>query len=234
MRQLYNFEKDREKVKKLVKSNNFNHLILFLILFDCIILGLMTSGFIQFTIGFELFLVDRLIVALFISEMLMKIYAYRGKFFNSGWNILDLIVVVISIIPATSYFVILRSLRLLRLVKYIDKDIKITQFLNALASTLPTLATALVSFAFLLYVFGILAVSLFGDIFIEFSNLGSSISTLLQMILLDGIGTGVVKDIMYVHPFAWLFFLIFSLIAYLIAVTFVIMSAKIVFNKKAE
>lgn len=229
---LYDFDKDREKVKKLVKSDNFNHLIMFLILFDCVILGFMTSGFIQVTLGFELFLLDRLIVALFISEMLMKIYAYKGKFFQNGWNVLDLMVVIVSIIPATSYFVILRSLRLLRLVKYIDKDIKITQFLNALASTIPTLATALVSFVFLLYVFGIIAVSLFGDMFIEFSSLGISMLTLLETVSLDGIGTNVVKSVMYVHPFAWLFFYIFILITYLIGITFIILSAKSILNKK--
>lgn len=229
---LCDLEKDREKVEKLVKSDNFNHLIMFLILFDSIILGFMTSGFIQVTLGFELFLLDRLIVALFISEMLMKIYAYKGKFFQDGWNILDLIVVIISIIPATSFFVILRSLRLLRLVKYIDKDLKITQFLNALASTIPTLATAMVSFAFVLYVFGIIAVSLFGDIFVEFSSLGSAMMTLLEMISLDGVGTEVVKSVMYTNHFSWIFFYVFGLICYLIAITFVVLSAKTVLNKK--
>ncbi|MDR1693855.1 MAG: ion transporter [Lactobacillaceae bacterium] len=230
MSRLYDFEKDREKVKKLVKSDNFSHLILFLILFDSIILGFMTSGFVRVTLGFELFLLDRLIVALFISEMLMKIYAFRGKFFKKGFNILDLIVVVISIIPATSYFVILRSLRLLRLIKYIDKDIKITQFFDSLISTIPTLMTALVSYGFILYIFGIMSVGFFGE-YVEFSSLGSSVFTLIEVLMLDGVSTNIIKSIMFMHGWAWIFFLLYMMISYLIAVTFVIISVKVILKK---
>lgn len=222
------FEKDREKVKKLVKSDNFNNLIMFLILFDSFILGLMTSDFFRASMGLELFLVDRLIVALFISEMMMKIYAFRGKFFKRGFNILDLSVVVISIIPATSFFVILRSLRLLRLVKYLDHNLKITTFMNALVSTLPMLSTALVSFAFLLYIFAIMSTGMFGDMFVEFSSLGTSIFTLLQMVVFDGAAPHVIKAVMIVSPWAWVFFLTYILIAYLIMITYVILSIKII------
>lgn len=229
---LRRLDKDREKAKKLVTSSNFNHLILFLILFDSVILGFMYSSFVVESIGFELFILDRLIVALFISEMMIKLYAYQGKFFKSGWNLLDLTVVALSIVPATSYFVILRSLRLLRLVKYIDKDLKISAFMDTLISAIPLLATALISFGFLVYIFGIMAVGFFGDVFVEFSSVGASVFTLLQMIMLDGVGTSVVKSIMYVSPFAWIFFAVFMLLSYIIATTFVVMYVKQAVAKK--
>lgn len=84
------WEKDKRKVKKLVEGKNFDWLIMSLILMDAVILGLMTASFMTDSLRADLFVLDRLFMAIFIIEMIMKIYAYGKKFFKSGWNVFEI------------------------------------------------------------------------------------------------------------------------------------------------
>ena len=70
------WEKDKRKVKKLVEGNNFDYFILSLICIDAVALGFMTSDITNVFFDNVLFILDRLCMAIFIMEMLMKLYAY--------------------------------------------------------------------------------------------------------------------------------------------------------------
>lgn len=83
-------ETDRRRVKKLVEGKNFDFLIMSLICMDAVILGLMTSDAMNRFFEGGLFILDRLFMAIFIIEMIMKIFAFGKKFFKSGWNVFDL------------------------------------------------------------------------------------------------------------------------------------------------
>lgn len=220
------FEKERAKALSLVNSKNFSSLIIFLIFFDSILLGFMTSAKVMMSLGFELFFLDRLIVALFICEMMIKIYAYGGDFFKKGWNWLDLSVVVVSIVPATSFFVILRSFRLLRLLKYVDKELRVVHFLQVLMAIVPTFLTAIAIYFVVLYVFSVMAVGLFGDLFVEFSSLKESLFALIQVISFDSFSVDIIQSAMIVYPRAWIFFFTFILFSYLIIATFLVSSIR--------
>ena len=115
------WEKDKRKVKKLVEGNNFDYFILSLICIDAVALGFMTSDITNVFFDNVLFILDRLCMAIFIMEMLMKLYAYGKGFFKSGWNVFDLIVVAVSSVPFASYFIVLRTFRLFRSLKYVNK-----------------------------------------------------------------------------------------------------------------
>lgn len=66
-------ETDRRRVKKLVEGKNFDFLIMSLICMDAVILGLMTSDAMNRFFEGGLFILDRLFMAIFIIEMIMKI-----------------------------------------------------------------------------------------------------------------------------------------------------------------
>ena len=68
-------ETDRRRVKKLVEGKNFDFLIMSLICMDAVILGLMTSDAMNRFFEGGLFILDRLFMAIFIIEMIMKIFA---------------------------------------------------------------------------------------------------------------------------------------------------------------
>ncbi|MDD4555880.1 MAG: ion transporter [Alphaproteobacteria bacterium] len=224
-------EKERAKAQSLVQSKNFSSLIMFLIFWDAILLGFMTSAKVMMSLGWELFFLDRLIVALFICEMMIKIYAYGGEFFKKGWNLLDLFVVTLSIIPATSFFVILRSFRLLRLLKYVDKDLRVANFIQNLMSIVPIFLTSLVIYFVVLYVFSVMSVGLFGDIFIAFGDLNHAVFSLVQVMSFDSLSVEIIQSVMIIYPKAWIFFFSFILFSYLIITTFVVSAIKEVIKK---
>lgn len=213
-------ETDRRKVKKLVEGKNFDFLIMSLICMDAVILGLMTSDYMNRFFEGGLFVLDRLFMAIFIIEMFMKIFAFRKKFFKSGWNVFDFTIIAISSVPFASYFIILRTFRLFRLLRYINKFSRLKQVINTFISLLPNFMAMLLVFGVFIYVFAIIAVSLFGDVFVEFSDLGLSLFALLQVVTLDGWASNIARPVMAVFPHAWIFFVSFVFTSFLILISF--------------
>ena len=123
-------ETDRRRVKKLVEGKNFDFLIMSLICMDAVILGLMTSDAMNRFFEGGLFILDRLFMAIFIIEMIMKIFAFGKKFFKSGWNVFDFAVIAISSVPFASWFIIFRTFRLFRLLRYVNKFTRLKQMIN--------------------------------------------------------------------------------------------------------
>ena len=48
--------------------------------------------------------IDRIIIAIFVIEILARFIVQRGAFFRDGWNIFDVFVVGVALAPATSGF----------------------------------------------------------------------------------------------------------------------------------
>ena len=194
-------ETDRRRVKKLVEGKNFDFLIMSLICMDAVILGLMTSDAMNRFFEGGLFILDRLFMAIFIIEMIMKIFAFGKKFFKSGWNVFDFAVIAISSVPFASWFIIFRTFRLFRLLRYVNKFTRLKQMINTFLALLPNFMAMLLVMAVFFYVFAIMAVCLFGDVFIEFSDLGSSLFALLQVVTLDGWASNIARPVMAVSAF---------------------------------
>ena len=213
-------ETDRRRVKKLVEGKNFDFLIMSLICMDAVILGLMPADPMNRFFEGGLFILDRLFMAIFIIEMIMKIFAFGKKFFKSGWNVFDFAVIAISSVPFASWFIIFRTFRLFRLLRYVNKFTRLKQMINTFLALLPNFMAMLLVMAVFFYVFAIMAVCLFGDVFIEFSDLGSSLFALLQVITLDGWASNIARPVMAVFPHSWLFFVSFVFISFLITVSF--------------
>ena len=159
-------------------------------------------------------------MAIFIIEMIMKIFAFGKKFFKSGWNVFDFAVIAISSVPFASWFIIFRTFRLFRLLRYVNKFTRLKQMINTFLALLPNFMAMLLVMAVFFYVFAIMAVCLFGDVFIEFSDLGSSLFALLQVVTLDGWASNIARPVMAVFPHSWLFFVSFVFISFLITVSF--------------
>ena len=213
-------ETDRRRVKKLVEGKNFDFLIMSLICMDAVILGLMTSDAMNRFFEGGLFILDRLFMAIFIIEMIMKIFAFGKKFFKSGWNVFDFAVIAISSVPFASWFIIFRTFRLFRLLRYVNKFTRLKQMINTFLALLPNFMAMLLVMAVFFYVFAIMAVCLFGDVFIEFYDMGSWRFALLRVIKLDGWASNIARPVMAVFPHSWLFFVSFVFISFLITVSF--------------
>ena len=76
-----NILNERKKAQTVVEDKNFDYLIMFLICMDAVALGLLTIDLNIPSLTVVLFFLDRLCMAIFIAEMLIKIYAYGSNFF---------------------------------------------------------------------------------------------------------------------------------------------------------
>lgn len=215
------YKDDQRRLAKLVTGFNFDIFIMSIILLDAVIIGFLASGTVGFYFFNGLFLLDRLFMGIFIVEMFLKIYALKKNFFTSGWNVFDLVIVAVSSIPAASTFIVLRTFRLFRLLKYIHRFSKMHGIVEVFIALLPTFAAFLGIFAIFFYVFAIIAMSLYGDVFGSFANLGSSMFTLLQVFTLDDWASAIARPVMLVFPHAWLFFGTVVIFSFLLVVSFV-------------
>ena len=134
-------------------------------------------------------------IAIFIVEILLKLYAYGKDFFKDGWNIFDVIIVVVSILPMITFLSSMRSLRIFRMFRAF-RALRIMQRLNklrvivqALLSALPSVAWVVVLLLIIYYVFAVIGTNLFAELSPEyFGTLGRSAYSLFQITMADDIG----------------------------------------------
>lgn len=216
-----NIAQNRKRVQNFLESPNFEPFIMSLICLDAIVLGLMTSDYYNQFFGGVLFFLDRLCMAIFIVEMVLKIYVYGANFFKSRWNTFDFSVIALSSFSFAGYLIILRTFRLFRMVKYINRFSKLKRVINIFSALMPNFVAVILVFGVILYVFAIMGVSLFGGVFVEFSTLGASLFALLQVFSLDGWATDIARPVMSIYPYAWAFFVGFLMLTFLLMLSFV-------------
>ena len=102
----------RRKLQHWLELPVVRNTILGIIIFNAVTLGMGTSERISAHIGGFLNVIDDVVLAIFVVEILLKFYAYRLAFFKSAWNIFDLAIpfLVILAVQAVvlgifSYFV---------------------------------------------------------------------------------------------------------------------------------
>jgi len=200
-------------LRKVIEDPRTERFIAALIVINAVTLGLETSESIMARFGPLLTVLDRLIIGIFVVEILSRFLVQRGAFFRDGWNIFDVVVVGISLAPATEKFSVLRALRVLRLLRLITAVPSLQRVVGGLITALPGMGSILLLIGLVFYVSAVMAVNLYGREFPEqFGTLGSSLYTLFTIMTLEGWTNDVVNPIMEKHPYAWLFFIPFIVI----------------------
>lgn len=211
------------EIEKFVSSAKFQNFILVLIIINGITMGIETSKNLpNFIINF-LHLFDKIVIGIFTVEILLRIYVHRLSFFKDSWSLFDFFIVVISLIPANENFAILRILRVLRLLRLITIIPQMRKIVSALISVIPGMLSISALMGLIFYIFSIMATNLYGDKFPQwFGSLGDSFYTLFQIMTLESWSMGIVRPVMEVFPYAWLFFIPFIFIATFIMINLVV------------
>lgn len=203
----------REQVGAWIESNWVQGLIVGLIVLNAVILGLETSHWAMERLGRLPSLLDRGILAVFVVEIGLKLYARRLGFFREPWNLFDFVVVGIALIPASGPLAVLRTLRVLRVLRLISMVPRLRFVVEALLRSVPGISSVGLLMLVLFYVFGVMATGLFGSKFPEwFGTIGDSVYTLFQIMTLESWSMGIVRPVMAEYPYAWLFFIPFILV----------------------
>jgi len=202
----------RDKIKALVTSRRWETCIIAIIVLNAVTLGLETSPALMREIGSLLLLIDRTILGIFVVELALRLYAHGPKFFRDPWSLFDFAIVAISLMPASGNLSVLRSLRILRALRLISVVPSLRRVIGGLIAALPGMGSIVVLMALVFYVFAVMATKLFGAAFPEwFGTLGASLYTLFQIMTLESWSMGIVRPVMEVYPYSWLFFVPFIL-----------------------
>ena len=202
----------RERAAALVESKLFERFIITVIVVNAIGLGIETSPWAMSHIGGIVHLLDTIALGIFVVELGIKFFAYRLAFFKNGWNIFDLIIVSVALVPASQQFSVLRALRILRALRLISVVPSMRRVIMGLFQAIPSIGTVIVMLLLLFYISGVMATKLFGESFPEwFGNLGASLYSLFQIMTLESWSMGIVRPVMEVYPYAWVFFVPFIL-----------------------
>jgi len=200
-------------LRRIVQDPRTERFIMGLILLNAITLGLETSTTVMANFGALLTVIDRIVIAVFVIEILARLAVQRGAFFKDGWNWFDVTVVGIALAPATAAFSVLRALRVLRLLPLITAVPALQRVVGGLIGALPGMGSILLLIALVFYVSAVMAVNLYGQQFPDlFGTLGRSLFTLFTIMTLEGWTNDVVNPVMEKHPYALLFFIPFIII----------------------
>ncbi|MFM1814394.1 MAG: hypothetical protein RLZ98_1089 [Pseudomonadota bacterium] len=207
----------REQAREIVESNRFLKAITALILINAVTLGLETDKSVMASYGPLLYSIDFLILALFTVELALKLYAYRSRFFSSGWNIFDFVIVTAAWLPQTGPLSVLRAFRIFRVLRLISVVPQLRRVISAIGHAIPGMLSVIGVLCLVFYVSAVLTTKLFGqhpDPRMQewFGSIPASAYTLFQVMTLESWSMGIVRPTMELFPYAWLFFVPFIIV----------------------
>ena len=201
-----------DRLRQIVTSPRTERFILALIILNAITLGLETSAWVMDRIGPMLLVLDKVVLAIFVIEVVARIAVHRLAFFKDPWSLFDFAVVAIALVPAAGPFSVLRALRILRVLRMITIVPSLKRVVGALISALPGMGSIVLLMGLIFYVASVMATKLFGADFPQwFGSIPASAYSLFQIMTLESWSMGIVRPVMEVHPYAWMFFVPFIL-----------------------
>lgn len=216
----------KEKLKHFIEHKQTSNFILFIIIFNSILLGFMTDNSIMAKYGTILHEACNICVYIFTIELFIKLYVYGKSFFKDGWNNFDFFIVAISWVPtggAFSSFRVFRILRALRALRLVTQLEKLRIIVQAIIASIPNVGWASVLLLVIFYIFSIMGTTLFAADFPDwFGSIGKSMYTLFQVMTLESWSMGIARPVMEQHSYAWCYFVPFILISSFIVMNVIV------------
>ena len=197
-------------LRQVVESRWFHNFVITVILINGAVLGIETAEGLSVTAMNALKWIDQLCLAIFVVELSMKLLVYRLSFFKQGWNVFDFLIVAVSLVPATGQLSILRAFRVLRVLRLVTTVDSIRRVVAGMLIAIPGVGSVGALLVIFFYIGAVISTTLFGQAFPDwFGNLGRSMYTLFQIMTLESWSMGIVRPVMDMYPYAWIFFIPF-------------------------
>lgn len=205
----------RGLARRFVEHPRVQGVIIALILINAVLLGLETwPAAMAASFGPAIVALDRAILAVFVVEIALRLFAHRAAFWRDPWSLFDFAVVAIALVPASGQFAVLRALRVLRVLRLLTMVPSMRRVVGALLAAIPGLGSIALVLLILYYVFEVIATNLFAATHPEwFGDIGRSLYTLFQIMTLESWSMGIARPVMEQFPYAWAFFIPFILVA---------------------
>lgn len=205
------------RLARLVDSSRFNLTIAAVIVANAVVLGLETYPEVMASHGGTLVLLNELFFVVFLVELVLRFASYGRRpqdFFRSGWNVFDLVVIGAVLIPGVrEQATLLRLLRLARIVRLVRFLPDARMLVLTVVKSIPSVFSMVVLTVLLVFVYGMVGWSLFGEALPEsWGTIGRSMLTLFVLLTLENFPT-YLAEAEPVSRFAIPFFLSYVLVA---------------------
>ena len=202
---------------RIVQSNWFTYLVFAVIVANAAVIGAETYESFERDNRNLLGALNDACLAFFVLELALRFVAFGRRpqeFFKSGWNIFDFVIIGASFIPGLGQSTTaLRLIRLLRVVRLVSLLTGLRILLVAVGRSIPPVASVAALAVLIVYVYGILGWLLFhNEIPDRWGDIGTAMLNLFVMLSLENLPQNLEAG-MKVHPWSWIYFVSFALMA---------------------
>ena len=218
-----------------IRNNKFfETFIIVVIMTSALIVGIKTYEVPNWALT-AVYWLDIFITLIFIIEISIRFAAEERKldFFKSGWNIFDVLIVTVSLIPIdnTDMALVARLVRVFRVLRMVSIIPELRTLLNSLLIALPRLGYVMALMFIIFYIYAAAGSLMFNEInqFL-WGDIAVAMLTLFRVMTFED-WTDVMYEVMAVHGWAWIYFVSFI---FLTAFAFLNMVIGIVVNVLEE
>ncbi len=211
-----------ERCRSVAESPFFQRAILVTIAINAVLMGVETSPEVMRFLGSFLVILNRLIQAIFVFEVGVRMIATwpkLGSFFKDGWNLFDFSVVALSLLPMAGPLAnVARLARILRVARLIGVSGELRLILSTMLRSIPSLAHVSLLLGVLIYVYSLIGFHLFAKTDpAHWGTFWQSILSTFQILTVEG-WPDIQKAVIEPHPFSPLFFISFIIVAVFVVV----------------
>jgi len=216
----------RERFIKIRNNDFFEIFVAVVIVLSALNIGLNTYKDIPYDVIEIINYLDYAITIFFLLEIIIRITSEGSilKFFRSGWNIFDFLIVSASLIPAGLFesALILRLVRLFRVMRLISIFPQFRVLIESLIKSIPRVGYVILFMFINFYMFAALGSIFFSELDpLHWGNIGLSLLTLFQTATLEG-WPDLMYDAFAYNAYSWIFFVSFIILNSLIFMNMIV------------
>jgi voltage-gated sodium channel len=224
----------QERFDRLRSNKAFELLVITIIIVSALLIGAKTYELPPLVQRGVIFL-DWGITLFFLTEITVRFLGEpeKKRFFRSGWNIFDTLIVVVSLIPIqdSDLALIGRLVRIFRVLRMVSIIPELRTLLNSLLAAMPQLGYVALMMFIIFYIYAAMGSTFFAGINEDlWGDIAISMLTLFRVMTFED-WTDVMYQTMTVYPWSWLYYLSFI---FLSAFAFLNMIIGIVVNVLEE
>tara|TARA_R110001583_G_scaffold988_15_gene8564 strand:- start:12438 stop:13247 length:810 start_codon:yes stop_codon:yes gene_type:complete len=207
-----NIQKLQLASQQLRDNKTFEWLVVSVIIISALLIGARTYP-IPDTLILLIQWLDIGITLLFLFEITVRFFAAPDKrrFFYSGWNIFDTLVVVVSLIPIENSELALvgRLVRIFRVLRMVSIIPELRMLLNSLLRAMPQLGYVVLLMFIIFYIYAAVGATFFAHINPDlWGDISIGMLTLFRVMTFED-WTDVMYETMAVYPLSWIYYLSF-------------------------
>ncbi|WP_439134933.1 ion transporter [Pseudomaricurvus sp.] len=197
---------------RLRSNKAFELFVVGIIIFSALVIGVKTyplpNALLQAVV-----VMDWAITVIFLVEIVIRFLGEPNKkrFFRSGWNIFDTLIVVVSLIPIedSEMALIGRLVRIFRVLRMVSIIPELRMLLNSLLKAMPQLGYVLLMMFIIFYIYAAIGSTFFASVNKDlWGDIAVSLLTLFRVMTFED-WTDVMYETMEEYPLSWFYYLSF-------------------------